>query len=103
MTEAFNVQFSTIADKLRKLLPDVPFDTCKLTNFVRSRKDENAAFSIPPIDVVGYLLKIGSNKSTGVDGISSRMLKLAVPSVPRVSQSLENCQGNTNLQKRRRH
>ena len=80
MTEAFNVHFSTIADKLRKLLPDVPFDTSKLSNFVRSRKDESAAFSIPPIaeaDVVGYLLKIDSNKSTGVDGISSRMLKLA--------------------------
>ena len=80
MTEAFNVNFSTIADKLRKLLPHVPFDTSKLSNFVRSRKDESAAFSIPPIaeaDVVGYLLKIDSNKSTGVDGISSRMLKLA--------------------------
>ena len=51
-----------------------------MSNFVRSRKDESAAFSIPPIaeaDVVGYLLKIDSNKSTGVDGISSRMLKLA--------------------------
>ena len=82
MTEAFNVHFSTIADKLRKLLPDVPFDTSKLSNFVRSWKDESAAFSIPPIteaDVVGYLLKIDSNKSTGVDGISSRMLKLAAP------------------------
>ena len=80
MTEAFNVNFSTTADKLRKLLPDVPFDTSKLSNFVTSRKDESAAFSIPPIpeaDVVGYLLKIDSNKSTGVDGISSRMLKLA--------------------------
>ena len=82
MTEAFNVHFSTVADKLRKLLPDVPFDTSKLSNFVRSRKDESAAFSIPPIaeaDVVGYLLKIDSNKSTGVDDITSRMLKLAAP------------------------
>ena len=59
MTEAFNVHFSTIADKLRKLLPSVPFDTFKLSKFVRSRKDESAASSIPPIteaDVVGYLL-----------------------------------------------
>ena len=29
MTEAFNVYFSTIADKLRKLLPDVPFEISK--------------------------------------------------------------------------
>ena len=58
MTEAFNVNFSTAADKLRKLLPHVPFDTSKLSNFVRSRKDESATFSIPSIaeaDVVGYL------------------------------------------------
>ena len=27
MTEAINVHFSTIADKLRKLLPNVPFET----------------------------------------------------------------------------
>ena len=29
MTEAINVHFSTIADKLRKLLPDVLFETSK--------------------------------------------------------------------------
>ena len=27
MTEAINIHFSTIADKLRKLLPNVPFET----------------------------------------------------------------------------
>ena len=73
---------STIANKLRNLLPDILFDTAKLSNFVRSRKDESAIFSIPSIterDVVSYLLKIDSNKSTGIDDISSRMLKLAAP------------------------
>ena len=121
ITEAFNVHFSTVADKLRKLLPDVLFDTSKLSNFARSRKDESAAFLIPPVteaDVVGYFLKIDSNKSTGVDDITSRMLKLAAPIIaPSItklislsfslnvfnSQLLENCQGNTNLQKRRPH
>ena len=29
MTEAINVHFSTIVDKLRKLLHDVPFETSK--------------------------------------------------------------------------
>ena len=81
MAEAFNIHFSTIADKLRNLLPDMLFDTSKLSNFVRSQKDESAIFSIPSItgDVVSYLLKIDSNKSTGIDDISSRMLKLAAP------------------------
>ena len=120
MTEAFNVHFSTVADKLRKLLPDVLFDTSKLSNFARSRKDESAAFLIPPVTEadVGYFLKIDSNKSTGVDDITSRMLKLAAPIIaPSItklirlsfslnvfnSQLLENCQGNTNLQKPRPH
>ena len=82
MAEAFNIHFSTIANRLRNLLPDILFDTAKLSNFVRSRKDESAIFSIPSIterDVVSYLLKIDSNKSTGIDDISSRMLKLAAP------------------------
>ena len=60
----------------------VPFDTSKLSNFVTSRKDESIAFSFPPLteeDVVSCLLKIDSNKSTGVDGISSRMLGLSPP------------------------
>ena len=72
--------FSTIADRLRTLIPSIPFDTSKLHNFVRSRIDESVTFSIPSItetDVIGFLLKIDSNKSTSIDGISSRMLKLA--------------------------
>ena len=53
------------------------------------------------------------HSGTYIDGISSRMFKLAAPIIApsiaklinlsfffkRVSQSLENCQGNTNLQK----
>ena len=82
MAETFNLHFSTIADRLRSLIPSIPFDTSKLGNFVRSRIDESVTFSIPSItetDVIGFLLKIDSNKSTGIDGISSRMLKLAAP------------------------
>lgn len=64
------------------MLPDMLFDTPKLSNFLRSQKDESAIFSIPSIserDILSYLLKINSNKSTSIDDISSRMLKLASP------------------------
>lgn len=64
------------------MLPDMLFDTPKLSNFLRSQKDESAIFSIPSIserDILSYLLKINSNKSTSIDDISSRMLKLAAP------------------------
>ena len=82
MAEAFNIHFSTIANKLKNLLPDMLFDTAKLSNFGRSQKAKSAIFSIPSITergVVSYLLKIDSNNSTGIDDISSRMLKLAAP------------------------
>ena len=67
MAEAFNIHFSTIANKLRNLLPDLLFDPAKLSNFVRSRKDESAMFSIPSIterDVVSYLLEIDFSNLT---------------------------------------
>lgn len=66
MAEAFNIHFSTIANKLRNFLPDLLFDTAKLSNFVRSRKDKSAMFLIPSIterDMVSYLLGINSSRS----------------------------------------
>ena len=93
MAETFNLHFSTIADRLRTLIPSIRFDTSKLRNFVRSRIDESVTFSIQSItetDVIGFLLKIDSNKSTGIDGISSRMLKLAAPIIARSLAKLIN-------------
>ena len=49
MAEAFSIHFSTIADKLRNLLPDMLFANAKLSNFVRSGKDDSAIFLIPSI------------------------------------------------------
>ncbi len=88
--DAFNTYFSTFADRLRSLIPDMTFDISKLTNFVKFRKDESIVFSIPsitPADVINHVVKIGSNKSTGIDNINARMLKLAAPFIaPSISK-----------------
>ena len=52
MASEFNSHFSSVADKLRSLLPQTNFEMYKLINFVRSKKDNNVLFSIPPITEV---------------------------------------------------
>lgn len=82
--EAFNKHFSTVADRLRSILPQMKFDLSRLLNFVKSKKDESILFSIPPISnkkIISSLMKMGSNKATGIDKISVKMLKIAAPIV----------------------
>ena len=58
------------------------FDVSKLQNFVITGKDAGITFSIPPITeskVIDCLKNISSNKASGIDNISERMLKLAAP------------------------
>ena len=45
----FNFHFTSIADQLRSLLPQLNFDISKLQNFVIKRMDASITFSIPPI------------------------------------------------------
>jgi len=78
----FNAHFTSIVDQLRSLLPQLNFDISKLQNFVISRKDTSITFSIPPITeskIIDCLKNISSNKASGIDSISARMLKLAAP------------------------
>ena len=54
----------------------------KLINFVRSKKENNVLFSMPPITevkVIDCLQSISSHKASGIDKLSPRMLKLAAP------------------------
>ena len=52
MASEFNSPFSSVADKLRSLLPQTNFDMSKLINFVCSKKDNKVLVSIPPITEV---------------------------------------------------
>ena len=58
------------------------FDISKLQKFVITRKDASITFSIPPITeskIIDCLKNISSNKASGIDNISARVLKLAAP------------------------
>ena len=81
MASEFNAHFTSIADQLRSLLPQLNFDISKLQNFVITRKDASITFSIPITEskIIDCLKNISSNKASGIDNISARMLKLAAP------------------------
>ena len=83
--DVFNAHFVSVVSKF---LPDDQTDgsqyNCfnRLLNFCRDRISQNTTFSIPPISVfeVGIsILKLDNKKSTGCDGISVKLLKIALP------------------------
>ena len=49
MAQHLDAHFSSIADRLRSTLPQVPSDPSKLQDFVRSRKSPDASYVIPSI------------------------------------------------------
>lgn len=49
MAQHLDAHFSSIADRLRSTLPQVPSDPSKLQDFVRSRKSPHASYVIPSI------------------------------------------------------
>lgn len=68
-----------------------------MLNFVKTRINDEVQFCIPPITkeiIDADLKKIPSNKATGLDGISIRMLKEALQAI---SPSLAHIYGNTSI------
>ena len=49
IVEDLNNYFVGVADQLRDLLPDIPFDISKLATFIDSKKERSVHFSIPLI------------------------------------------------------
>ena len=96
----FNSHFTSIADQLRSLLPQMNFDISKLSNYVNSRKDASSTFSIPPITeskIIDCLKNICSIKASGIDNISARMLKLVGPIIAPSIAKLINCSFDTSV------
>ena len=82
MAFEFNSHFTSIADQLGSLLPQTNLDISKLIHFVDSRKDAGITFSIPSITeskVIDCLMNLSSNKASGIDKLSARLLKSAAP------------------------
>ena len=84
IAEFLNEHFTTVVDRLRSLLPDVCCDLSKLRTFVASRIDKDVKFTIPPMttkNVLNILKDIQANKSTGIDNIGAKILKIAAPAL----------------------
>ena len=94
MASEFHFHFTSVADKLRSLIPQTKFDMSKLINFVCSRKDNIVVFSIPRIKeakIIDCLKSISSNKANGIDKLIPRMLKLAAPIIaPSIAKLINN-------------
>ena len=78
LAETFNDYFVNIASKLKE--PMTPPDFTKLREFVSMTFPENVEFDLPEIDenfVFNFLSTLDISKSTGLDGIGPRLLKLS--------------------------
>ena len=82
IVEAMNDAFINIASRISQgNQNNAEFDGEKLVDFVKPKIDKDC-FEIPPItttQVLAALNSMPSNKSTGCDGLSARVLKLAAP------------------------
>ena len=76
IAEGFNEFFSNIGPNLASDIPDTP--GCNFENYVESAKSKFAQFQLITVDKLFYLLcGLSSNKATGIDKISTKILKLA--------------------------
>ena len=84
IADLFNKHFTSIADCLKSLLAKVAHDFSRLRNFVATKLDGDAMFKIPKMtiiynDTLKALKNLKSCKSTGLDNISVRFLKIVAP------------------------
>ena len=65
----------------------------KLLNFCSDRTSQNTTFSISPVFVFGvatFVSKMDKKKSTGCDGISVKLLKIALPYIAETLKYISN-------------
>ena len=58
MATKFNEHFSTVAERLRSTLPNIPLNMDQVINFVNSKKDPDVSFAIPPITEVQVIKSV---------------------------------------------
>ena len=95
ISNVFNEHYISIADNIIENTMNTEPDLTSLVDFVYRKKAGNYAdFSIPTIsggEVLEIIKSLPSNVATGLDGISSPLLKLIAPAVaPRLAKVI-NC------------
>lgn len=85
IAQALNEHFTSIADKyLKNVDSNAEHDHMLLKQFVQSKLPPGNVFQIPPTNeewIRKYLTSLNTNKATGLDDISAKVLKLAAPYV----------------------
>ena len=84
---------SSIADRLRSTLPQVPSNPSKLQDFVRPGKSPDTSYVIPSItsaQVLTMLQKLSPRKDAGIDKIIFQLLRIAAPVIATVAAILVN-------------
>ena len=74
----FNSHFVNITDRFISDIPSEVPTFSKLKEFVQTKKDANVKFKIPEISnqfVKKQIIKLQTNKATGLDGVSVKLLK----------------------------
>ena len=80
IAEAFNEHFSTIGSKLIDAI--VSNNVSPAKSFVEYLPTTNSVFSIEtayPQQVLELMLKLSNKKATGLDGVSSKLIKISAP------------------------
>ena len=94
-SNVFNEHFISIADNIIDNTINTEPDLTSLVDFVNRKKAGNSAdFSIPTIserEVLEIIKSLPSNVATGLDGISSPLLKLIAPAVAPSLAKVINC------------
>ncbi|MCW4347251.1 MAG: reverse transcriptase domain-containing protein, partial [Candidatus Thiodiazotropha endolucinida] len=75
-----NGYFTPISDKLKTEYDgvDIPYDTTKLNTYVDTKIPQNVVFQIPYVklhELLSIINSLESNKASGLDGISAKLLK----------------------------
>ena len=86
--------FHAEAYKLKSTLQQLSFDRSKLVNFVLSKKNQEVFCCTPNItsdQVLNILSKISLRKATDIDGIKSRVLRVAAPVIAATIAKLISC------------
>ena len=95
ISNVFNEHFISIADNIIDNTINTEPDLTSLVDFVNRKKAGNSAdFSIPTIserEVLEIIKSLPSNVATGLDGISSPLLKLIAPAVAPSLAKVINC------------
>ena len=90
--ESLNNYFSTIVQQYLPVNTHAP-DFNQLKNFVNSKLPDDAVLTIPPIScdyVLKSLTELDPHKSTGLDGLSSKILKMSAPVIANPLTSIFN-------------